>query len=528
MTLTPQQALRLRDAVDQIVLQPDAAPRWHVLAEAYATMPSADARAAITADVLARTPADGLAGFLRATLLAVFDPAYLAQAGALLAAIAPYDAARLMAYANYQWGSAIAGQAGHAAFQSLLQAARLPDLLQLAGRRLADDPAAAVRPAPRAVTALRKVALLAPFIGNANHPPTEMALQQATLLHALGVEVRLFSCQELLQPQTGQHLGNNGRALIAPPDPAALGARLPAGVNAWISDAQLSLTARWRQMLALLRDYDPDLVMFVGLYSPLLQPLYEARPVLALCVHAVAPMAPADVWLAADAQLAGRAGQAWGDALPPAWGHHHPFRVQLKPEPAPLARAELGLQDDSLVLVSVGARLATEIDGAWARRMLDVLERHPRAVWLLAGGAGAVPAALQAAAPGRIRTLAHRDDLRAVLRCCDIYVNPPRVGGGLSAAEAMAEGLPVLALAGADAGSKLGALAQPDDEAYFAALDALLADAALRHATGAALRRHFADTLDLAQSAPSLRAACELALERYQLRRQQGLQQDQG
>lgn len=510
-------ALR-HDAVDQLALNPTAAHRWHALVDLFNAHPTLEARASLAAAIRARIDADGVAGFFRATLLEDLerDPVELATAARLLRAIAPYDADRLMAFATYHWGRAVAEEAGHSQLRAHLLGAQAPALMALAGAQLAGACQGSF--ARRTPTELRKVALVTPFIGDASHPPTGMALRQAEMLVALGLEVKLFSCQEMQQPHMVHYLASKGCLPMAAPKVEELAARLPAGTSASLSDPRLSMMARWRAMLGGVAQFDPDLVMFVGLNSPLMFPLYAARPVLGLGIHAVAPMAPVDVWLTANAALAGRTSAEWGDALPPAFGHHHPFRIKLGPEPAPVSRGELGTEAGQLAMITVGARLTEEISGPWAARMLETLARHPQLVWVLAGGHGELPPALAAANPGQIRTLPFRTDLRSVLRCCDLYVNPPRIGGGFSAAEAMAEALPLLAYADGDAGSKMGDMALADDEAYFDQLEALIASPALRAGSGAAMQALFRATLDLERAGPSLMKACELALERFRAR----------
>lgn len=518
MTDPNHHAMLRRDAVEQLALNPCASHRWHSLLDLFNAHPTAQERDAIGAAVRARLKADGLAGFFRATFLEELerDPAQLALAASLLRNIAPYDADRVMAFTTYHWGRAVAQGSGHASLRAHLLGAQVPALMAMAGARLAS--AAAGKFTARTPTVLRKVALVAPFIGHAAHPPTGMALRQAELLVSLGQEVRLFSPQEMLQPHMVHYLSSKGSLQMGEPDMDELASSLPAGTSATLSNAKLSMTARWLGLLDEIERFDPDLVMFVGLTSPLMFPLYAGRPVLGLSIHAVAPMAPADVWLTADPALAGRVSAEWGDGLPAAYGHYHPFRIKLGPESAPLSRADLGIAAGQLAMISVGSRLASEIAGPWASRMLATLARHPQLVWVLAGAQGALPPALAAADPAQVRLLPYRTDLRSVLRCCDLYVNPPRPGGGFSAAEAMAEALPVLAYADGDAGSKLGAMALASEPAYFDQLEALLASPALRADTGAAMQGRFRSTLDLDRAGPSLLRACELALERRRAR----------
>lgn len=312
------------------------------------------------------------------------------------------------------------------------------------------------------------------------------------------------------------YLANNGDLLTPPLNIAQLTSLIPQGVGFTLSDERFSLQRRWVDTLEAIAVFDPDLVFFVGFNSPLTTPLIAARPVLGLCVHALAPMAAVDVWLTADPAQAGKSSRVWGDAIPAAWGYHHPYRVALAPMTKPVTRAELDLPDDVVVCVSVGARLVDEVNGIWAQRMLALLKRNPHAIWLLVGGAGHLPPALANAVPAQLRVYPHQADLRSLLRCTDIYVNPQRTGGGFSVAEAMAEGIAVVALAGSDGGDKVGDAASPDLDVFFGNLQSFMDNPALRRTQGQALQARFVNQLDLSQSGPSLLTACQLAVARHQ------------
>jgi glycosyltransferase involved in cell wall biosynthesis len=189
--------------------------------------------------------------------------------------------------------------------------------------------------------------------------------------------------------------------------------------------------------------------------------------------------------------------------------------VTLKPPGAPIVRAQIQATDDDLVMVTLGARLGEEIGGEWAKRIIARLCEREDLVWVLVGGVGACPPALRDAPPQRLRFVPHQAEVRGLLACCDLYLNPPRMGGGLSVAEAMAEGLAVVSLDACDGGDKLGPEATADLDHYFERLDALLASRDARLAQGARLRERFSQTLDLERSGPSLVAACEVARERF-------------
>lgn len=512
----PNTMMLLQDAIDQLALDPSASFRWHTLVDLFNNDPTPQRRDFVCEALERRLPAGQVAGFMRATLLADMrrQPADLQEAARLLLALTPVDVDRVMAFANFQAGRATVAHQGHRVFCQTLRMAALPELLRSAGEQLGAAGGIARRP----VEAVRKVALVMPNIGDLWHPPTEMGLQQAFLLRELGFEVAVFSCQEQQQPNMHHYLSTNEPVVSVPLRAEGLDARLPPGVQASVADPRLSMMGRWQGMLGQIGDFDPDLVMLVGFGSPLMFPLYRARPVLGLNVHALPLMAPVDAWLTADPARAGQDSSDWGESIPPAHGHYHPYRVALKPAPAALKRSALRLPEQALVLLTVGARLGDEIHGPWAQRMLELLKRHPQVVWLLVGGNGALPPALKAAAPGSVVSLAYRGDLRAVNRCCDLYVNPPRVGGGLSVAEAMAEGVPVLALTDGDAGNKVGPMAMASEDIMFDTLEQLIDSPERRAALGEAMRLRFRCELDLAQSHESLRAACALAIERFAAR----------
>lgn len=500
----------LRDALSRVLVNPSDNATWRTLLMAYAACPDPQ----VVNAVADQAPREGVAGFLRATFLAGLPGGerHIAEAGRLIQDIQPIDIDRLMAFATFEWGRAVASVGDRAAFVGRLREAGLPEIMAQAGDALCR---AAPSMARRDVRQVRKVALVAPYLGKANHPPTLLALRQAGLLLDAGITVEAFSAQEPLMAWMPDYLGNQGRVTVQPPSAEEMAEQAPKGLVVRLADPDFSLAQRWRDVLGAVALFDPDLVLFVGLFSPLIEPLYRARPVLGLSVHSVAPMAPLDAWLASDPTLAGRKTSPWGVSQPPAFGVHHPYRVTLKPAGAPVVRAQIQAKDDDLVMVTLGARLDEEIGGEWAEHMIARLRERENLVWVLVGGAGVCPPALRDAPPGRLRFAPQQAEVRSLLACCDLYLNPPRMGGGLSVAEAMAEGLAVVSLAACDGGDKLGSEATADLDQYFQRLDALLASRDARLAQGARLRERFSQTLDLERSGPSLTAACAVALERF-------------
>src|SRR5471030_1225472 len=95
--------LLLRDALAQSIVSPGASHCWHRLVDAYRRVNDEAVKSAVVQDLLAHTPADGVAGFLRATWLASMmdDDARLVEAGCIVQDIAPFDPDRVMAFLAY-------------------------------------------------------------------------------------------------------------------------------------------------------------------------------------------------------------------------------------------------------------------------------------------------------------------------------------------------------------------------------------------------------------------------------------------
>jgi hypothetical protein len=501
----------LLDVLDRTLLEPQCARRWHGLAASWADTPDPAARRSVLETLQGVPTDDARADILRLTFLAQAsgDPHFEHDACTRVLALRPADPDRLASFMAYQWLSALQHLEGRAQFVAALSAGRVPEmamrLMQSATETLPPDFPA------RVPGEMRRVAVVVPYVGNQFHTPSVMAVEQCAVLAREGLQVQLFSAQELLPPDASQFRGD-GRELALPPlnvqDWASI---LPDGVRMTISDSRFSLPGRWRKLMPALAEFNPDVVLLVGLYSPLAAALHTVRPVVGMSVNSVPPIAPVDVWLTADA--ANEHQSAWGQVFAPPQPVHHPWRVRRSLKQWPVTRAALGLIETAVVWVTAGFRLEHEIKPEWADRMLQLMSRYPEVVWLVIGGTGMLPPTLQQAVPGRVRTLPTRGDLSGILRISDIYVNPPRMGGGLSVAEAMAEGLAVATLAGSDGGDKAGELALPDMDAYMERLAALTESPGLRTATGQALRRRFDERFDLESSGPALLAACRQAAD---------------
>ncbi len=135
------------------------------------------------------------------------------------------------------------------------------------------------------------------------------------------------------------------------------------------------------------------------------------------------------------------------------------YTFRLPERSATLTRAELGLPPDAYVIAVVGNRLDEEINDKFAAGLADFLQAVPQAFVAFMGTFRRYDPLIQHSPVLGKRSvfLGHQKDISAVYECCDAYLNPPRYGGGSSAAFALAAGLPVFTRNSGDVVNIVGA-----------------------------------------------------------------------
>lgn len=122
------------------------------------------------------------------------------------------------------------------------------------------------------------------------------------------------------------------------------------------------------------------------------------------------------------------------------------FTSSLKKQEKHFTREQLGIPKDKIALAVVGARLTREMDEEFRKMLHPVLSAG--AVLVIVGLLDTYEQLCENDSVFRNNTvyLGFQTDVLAVLECCDIYVNPKRIGGGTSVIEAMSKGLPAVSV----------------------------------------------------------------------------------
>jgi hypothetical protein len=432
---------------------------------------------------------------------------WLAEAGRVIAQLGELE--RLHAFLVFVWGKATSAAEDRARFRGLFEQAGFPRL----GFDRASEFAQSLPAPARSRHPVRRVAVLCQHMSIFAQAGTRLALEHAALLSAAGCEVRLFSAQEMSSVGIAGWLGCPTQVTLAPPAPETWKPMAaPGKFEARVARDASPVRARWQETAAGIAQFDPDVVLFVGFFSPLLLWAHRHFPVLGLSVHTLPPLGPIDAWL--HQYDAGPLPQPWA-GLPDYEAVAYPFRMALPP-PVSLSLAPLQLPPNARLAVSVGYRLHTEIGAEWAAQWMARLHAHPNWVWLLVGDATAPPSL--PAGDRQVRVLGHQDHIDALLARCDLYVNPPRMGGGFSILNAIGRGVAAVSLGGSDGGDKLGPWAAASMDDYWRRIDTLLVDDAARKQCGQGLARRFDALYNLRSATPGLLGALETASARFRQR----------
>lgn len=124
------------------------------------------------------------------------------------------------------------------------------------------------------------------------------------------------------------------------------------------------------------------------------------------------------------------------------------FTFSFKEQTHIFTKKELGLWQDKFILIVVGWRLDTEIDGKFLN-MLEHVVRENQGIGVAFMGVFDTWREQLKEYPALEKNshyLGKQMDALAVLECCNLYVNPKRSGGGSSVSEALYKGLPAVTL----------------------------------------------------------------------------------
>ncbi|CAO3402200.1 tetratricopeptide repeat protein [Azospirillum palustre] len=259
--------------------------------------------------------------------------------------------------------------------------------------------------------------------------------------------------------------------------------------------------------------FDPDVIVAFGGSNTVADLFARSRPVVFLPTSSGLPPSLATLLLgyAPEDSAAGWPEEARARFRPFSFGWTLPDAGPAR------SRADFGLPADGPLYVVVGNRLDQEVGPEFLETLDRLLDRVPDAHVAFAGAVTDLPGRIATARnAARMQALGDVDAIRGLYGVATAYLNPPRQGGGGSAAFALADGLPVVSHAQGDVAGIVGTASTVADEAAFLDRAATLGqNAAARAQAAEVARTRFAETADRARSVEKLLDYAREAQELY-------------
>lgn len=501
----------LLDFLQQTLLEPQNPYNWHRLFSIWECTDDENPKFQVLNELTNIIFTDSRTEFLRLTFLRNItgNLEYSSRAAKLLLDLKPIIADRTTSFISYNWGFSVKTSTDRSHFIDSINLLHFPALLESLGRLAINElPKQFKRRLPEKI---QRVAILAPYVANEFHTPSVLTAQLCSVLNALNVTTQIFSCQEQLILDEHRFTGSNQSIILPDFDPQYWSRILPAGCDLHCSDIRLSLPSRWNTMFTRIDAFDPDLIFFCGFFSPAALALYNYRPVLGINVHSIPILSSVDVQLISDPKEHYLDLNCWYPSFSSSYFHQFPYRLFPIKNSNQIKRADLEIPDNAVVWISVGTRLSEEIRNPWAEPVMSLLLRYPNVFWILVG-CTRTPSCLNTISTSRLRILSPSNNVGDLLGIADIYINPNRMGGGFSVAEAMGAELAVVSLRNCDGGNKLGEYASKNIDDFVSNLERLTCDKEQRLLLARSLLDKFNSKLNLKYAGTSLSAALEKSL----------------
>lgn len=132
------------------------------------------------------------------------------------------------------------------------------------------------------------------------------------------------------------------------------------------------------------------------------------------------------------------------------------FTFELIEQTTKSSREDLNLPRDKFLLVVVGMRLDTEVTESFLKMLEQTYESGTHVVFV--GEFETYDQRCDQNEELKLHSsfVGYQEDILALMEVCDLYVNPPRVGGGFSVVEAFYKGIPGVTLNQGDVAASAG------------------------------------------------------------------------
>lgn len=227
-------------------------------------------------------------------------------------------------------------------------------------------------------------------------------------------------------------------------------------IDIYYSNVGKSKLERTKDIIQQIKTYNPDVIITTSKISISNEILYDYYPIIYMPVGGDYFINRAHVYLHGDRQIVLENNKKY-KCLNSNNIYQFTPGVEFGEAVKEINPSDYDINKNEFIMVTVGNRLDAELnsDKAFVDAICQLLMDNDNIRWIIIGRAqlSYISSRYNELLGNKIIRISYEEDLLALYKICDIYINPDRSGGGISMAMAMNEGLPVITLASSYAGS---------------------------------------------------------------------------
>lgn len=220
-----------------------------------------------------------------------------------------------------------------------------------------------------------------------------------------------------------------------------------------------------KQVIASIYEWNPLCILSIGTVSPVADILQQFIDVAAGSFFSGFPISDARVLIHNNEVSESHTRAQCMEAI--AGGQQVYFMKRcclIEKEVHQYTQKELGLPEEKFLIGIIGTRLDDELNQEEIEKLVRIAKLNDRIEFVIIGNMNElIDESKYFSLRGKIHYLGQQDDLTGVCHVLQLYYNPKRLGGGLSALYALYAGAPVVTLSECDVAGNVGAEFTYDD-----------------------------------------------------------------
>jgi YHS domain-containing protein len=220
------------------------------------------------------------------------------------------------------------------------------------------------------------------------------------------------------------------------------------------SDIRKIKSERIKDTVNFMKDYAPEVIISTCIMSDSINILYETYPVIYLSLGGVNPMNLSDLELYPHLDGIIEFMKSYNIHLDRKKIKEFDYGGGFEPSKESYSRNDFYLDEDDFIIVTVGLWLKQELTEEYLEMVIAFIRKDKRIKWFIIGEIDIpyLDNKYKDLIDKQIFKIKFIEKLGSFFKICDLYINPLRIGGGFSMAEAIANDTAVISLIASPAG----------------------------------------------------------------------------